>query len=59
MVKYQQGPLEAGLKDICPYVRKTAVMGILKLYYMDPSTVDREWSKNYSDAIKAASSSLH
>lgn len=27
------------MKDIDPYVRKTAIMGCVKLYYLQPETV--------------------
>lgn len=42
MLKYKQESLQAGLKDISPYVRKTAVMGVLKLFHTDPSVVESE-----------------
>ena len=34
--------LQAGLKDRSAYVRKTAVLGIVKVFQMDPRVVDSE-----------------
>lgn len=38
IVEYLYDPLMASLKDPSPYVRKTAVMGCLKLYHISPET---------------------
>ncbi|XP_021735609.1 beta-adaptin-like protein A [Chenopodium quinoa] len=38
LVEYLIGPLGSGLKDGSSYVRMVAVMGILKLYHISPST---------------------
>ena len=32
-------PIDKGLEDKNPYVRRTAVMGVLKLYHIDPQVV--------------------
>lgn len=45
-MKYQQEHLQLGLKDLSPYVRKTAVMGVLKLFYTEPHTVDSEYDSS-------------
>lgn len=42
VVKYLREPLQLGLRDASPYVRKTAVMGVVKLFYIDPNAVDGE-----------------
>ncbi|KAH8051751.1 hypothetical protein JL722_10581 [Aureococcus anophagefferens] len=39
VLEYIQGPLRASLSDAHSYVRKTGVMGILKVYHMDPESV--------------------
>lgn len=36
LVEYLVGPLRTGLEDESAYVRKTAAMGVLKLYALDP-----------------------
>lgn len=38
-LEYVQVPLSKSLKDLSAYVRKTAVMGILKLHYISPTMV--------------------
>ena len=35
----QISPIQMGLKDAHPYVRRTAVMGVLKVYNMDEEAV--------------------
>jgi len=40
MVEYISEPLRKGLQDAHAYVRKTAVMGILKLFYLDHTAFD-------------------
>ena len=42
VTKYKQEALQAGLKDISPYVRKTAVMGVLRLFNTEPDVVESE-----------------
>eukprot|EP00803_Ostreobium_quekettii_P007696 evm.model.scf_696.5 EVM.evm.TU.scf_696.5 scf_696:47608-59307(+) len=37
LLEYVVDPILAGLKDRHPYVQRTAVMGVLKVYHMDPS----------------------
>ncbi len=32
-------PIQQGLKDAHPYVRRTAVMGVLKVYHLDSAAV--------------------
>lgn len=39
LVEYVLQPLQDGLRDKSPYVRKTAVMGCVKLFYTSPSVV--------------------
>jgi len=39
MVEYILTPVRQGLKDVSDYVRRTAVLGISKLYALDPHTV--------------------
>jgi vesicle coat complex subunit len=39
MLEYLLEPLQACLRDVSPYVRKTAVMGVLKVYTLSPETV--------------------
>ena len=41
MVEYVSEPLNRALKDSHAYVRKTAVMGILKLYHLDEEILER------------------
>ena len=38
-VMLQVQPIRMGLKDAHPYVRRTAVMGVLKVYNIDKSAV--------------------
>ncbi len=35
----QMSPIQRGLKDRHPYVRRTAVMGVLKVYNFDADAV--------------------
>ena len=35
----QMSPIQQGLQDAHPYVRRTAVMGVLKVYHLDKSAV--------------------
>jgi hypothetical protein len=35
----QTSPVLAGLDDRHPYVRRTAVMGVLKIHHIDPNVV--------------------
>jgi AP-4 complex subunit beta-1 len=39
LVEYVLDPLRSGLSDRSPYVRQTAVMGCVKLYYLDQSYI--------------------
>eukprot|EP00164_Ancoracysta_twista_P001705 GFYU01002235.1.p1 GENE.GFYU01002235.1~~GFYU01002235.1.p1 ORF type:complete len:611 (-),score=160.67 GFYU01002235.1:77-1909(-) len=39
IVEYLQAPITSGLKDPSPYVRKTAVMGVLKLFHLSRNAV--------------------
>ena len=36
VIEYVMEPVRKGLRDNSPYVRKAAVMGVLKIYQMDP-----------------------
>ena len=36
---YIREPLKAGLQDRSPYVRRTAVMGCVKLFYFAPEFI--------------------
>ncbi len=40
VVNYLPEALQRGLIDNSSYVRKSAVMGVVKLFYADPNTVD-------------------
>lgn len=40
--EYLIAPLKEGLKDENPYVRKTAVMCVPKVYEISPQLIDRE-----------------
>ena len=42
MVEYVSEPLRRALNDSHAYVRKTAVMGILKLYHLDEGVLERD-----------------
>jgi len=42
MVEYVSEPLRRALSDSHAYVRKTAVMGILKLYHLDEQLLERD-----------------
>ena len=35
----QMYPIQQGLRDAHPYVRRTAVMGVLKVYHLDELAV--------------------
>ncbi len=39
ILEYQRGPLMAGLSDRSAYVRRTAVMGIVKIFYFAPELI--------------------
>jgi hypothetical protein len=39
LVEYALQPLQDGLRDKSPYVRKTAVMGCVKLFYTQASVI--------------------
>ena len=39
LLEYLREPLMAGLHDRSPYVRRTAVMGCLKVFYIAPEFV--------------------
>ena len=39
MINYEE-TLQTGLKDKSAYVRKSAVLGIVKVFHMDPGVVD-------------------
>ncbi|GAX84188.1 hypothetical protein CEUSTIGMA_g11611.t1 [Chlamydomonas eustigma] len=38
-LEYVSAPVNSGLTDRHPYVRRTAVMGVLKIYHIDPAEV--------------------
>ena len=42
MMKYVSEALQSGLKDKSAYVRKTAVLGIVKVFHIDPGVIDSE-----------------
>ena len=42
IVEYLRDPLQAGLVDRSGYVRKTAVLGVVKLFYVAPEVVTGE-----------------
>ncbi|EIE24641.1 Adaptor protein complex beta subunit, partial [Coccomyxa subellipsoidea C-169] len=39
LVEYIMSPIQQGLQDAHPYVRRTAVMGVLKVYHLDKAAV--------------------
>ena len=39
ILEYLREPLQAGLADRSAYVRKTAVMGIVKIFYIAPTFI--------------------
>ena len=39
IVEYLRDPLQAGLVDRSAYVRKTAVMGVVKVFYVAPQVI--------------------
>eukprot|EP00198_Chlamydomonas_reinhardtii_P011332 XP_001700669.1 beta-4-adaptin [Chlamydomonas reinhardtii] len=41
-LEYVVAPITTGLSDRHPYVRRTAVMGVLKVYHIDPNTVAQQ-----------------
>lgn len=44
IVEYIQQPLQAGLTDKSAYVRRTAVMGVVKMFYVAPDLISgRMW----------------
>jgi len=42
MLEYVEQPLKKGLTDISAYVRKSAVMGVLKVYHVSPSMIEND-----------------
>lgn len=42
ILEYLREPLQAGLGDRSAYVRKTAVMGIVKLFHVAPEFIEGE-----------------
>ena len=42
ILEYLRKPLQAGLGDRSAYVRKTAVMGIIKVFYIAPHFITGE-----------------
>ena len=42
----QMSPIQQGLRDAHPYVRRTAVMGVLKVYHLDESGVRNAGEKH-------------
>ena len=43
MVEYIRQPLQSALQDRSSYVRKTAVMGVVKLFYLSPSLITGDY----------------
>ncbi|XP_003383030.1 PREDICTED: AP-4 complex subunit beta-1-like [Amphimedon queenslandica] len=53
VIEYIESPLQSGLTDKSPYVRRTAVMGVVKLYYIAPDIVsDMKWSSVLYDMLR-------
>eukprot|EP00055_Hartaetosiga_balthica_P018704 m.135204 g.135204 ORF g.135204 m.135204 type:complete len:776 (-) comp9865_c0_seq1:143-2470(-) len=48
LIEYLTIPLRNGLADSSPYVRKTAIVGCIKLYYLDATAVEEN---NIADAL--------
>ena len=46
ILEYIKDPLSAGLRDRSAYVRKTAVMGIVKVFYFAPEFVKGAQSRH-------------
>eukprot|EP01031_Cornospumella_fuschlensis_P030760 gene30760-37165_t len=46
ILEYVEQPLAKGLRDISPYVRKTAVLGVLKIHYLAPQLVQNSGYEN-------------
>ena len=49
LVDYIKEPLKAGLQDRSPYVRRMAVMGCVKLFYIAPELVSSELTVSFTD----------
>lgn len=49
LVEYLTSPLQKGLNDQNGYVRTNAVMGVLKLYHVSPSTCNEN---GFLDVLK-------
>ena len=45
---YIREPLKAGLQDRSPYVRRTAVMGCVKLFYFAPEFIKSKWTAPFN-----------
>ena len=50
IIEYVEQPLDKSLTDLSAYVRKTGVMGVLKIYYLRRSVIDRG---NYIEQLVA------
>lgn len=49
MLEYIEQPLQKALRDVSAYVRKTAVLGVLKVHYLSPAIVE---ANHYIDQIE-------
>ena len=54
----QVSPIQMGLKDAHPYVRRTAVMGVLKVFNMDEEFVQNSGLPNSIPAPSSCSAVL-
>lgn len=51
----QVAPITTGLSDRHPYVRRTAVMGVLKVYHIDPNTVAQQGAAGAAEVARLES----
>ena len=53
VLEYVQQPLNKGLNDLSAYVRRVAVMGVLKMYRFSPETVaTNDWKTQLQDKLQ-------
>jgi len=42
VIEYMKQAIDIGLQDLDPYVKKTAIIGCIKLFHMDKSTFKKD-----------------
>jgi AP-4 complex subunit beta-1 len=53
ILEYVQDPINKGLSDLSSYVRRVAVMGVLKVYHISPETVENNgWRGQLHDMLQ-------